>query len=231
MRYKEIQFWGDSILKGVVYDEARGRYVLLKENAVKLVSEQVLMPISNHSQMGRTAPQGLEAMKREAEGTFEDKLVVLEYGGNDCDFNWAAVAEDPGKAHACNTPDALFVDTMENLVQEVRQNGGTPVLCSMPPLDAQKYFQWITRNGLSKENILKFIGVPDRIYRWQEYYSSLVLRIASQLGCACLPIRETFLQVVRGEDVLCLDGIHPNAQGHRIMADAAGDVLSCLYPA
>lgn len=229
MQFREIQFWGDSILKGVVFDEARGRYVLLKENAVKLLAGRVRTPLVNRSQMGRTAPQALEVMEKSDE-RFDEALVVLEFGGNDCDFNWAEVADDPESAHICHTPDARFTQTLTALVKLVREKGGFPVLTTIPPLDPHRYLGWITRNGLSRENILKFIGQPERIYRWQEYYSSLALRMASALGCACLPIREAFLETVRGEDVLCRDGIHPNAQGHLIIADAAADVLGCLSP-
>ncbi|MEG1813923.1 MAG: SGNH/GDSL hydrolase family protein, partial [Clostridia bacterium] len=209
MHFDEVQIWGDSILKGVVYDQVRKRYVLLKECAVKVLSERLMVPISNHSQMGRTAPQGLEALKA-AQGDLANKLVVLEYGGNDCDFDWASVAERPADEHLCHTPSEVFSYTLEQLVNLVRRRGGTPALCTLPPLNAQRYLDWITRNGLSRENILSYIGVADRIYRWQEYYSSLVQRAAYQMRCICLPMRDAFLENVRGEDVLCLDGIHPN---------------------
>ncbi len=99
--------------------------------------------------------------------------------------------------------------------------GGTPLLCSLPPLDPRRYLKWIVKDGLDEGRILRFLGVPERIYRWQEYYSALVMRVASEINCRWLPLREAFLAVVRGEDVLCEDGIHPNDQGHRLIYDAA----------
>lgn len=230
MRCKEIQIWGDSIMRGVIYDEARKRYVLLKESAVALLSQKVLVPVKNFSQMARTAPQGLEALRAQEED-LTGRIVVLEYGGNDCDFDWRAVAEAPGEEHLCHTPAEAFSFTLEQLVSLVRRRGGTPVLCTLPPLDANRYLNWITRNGLSRENILKFIGVPERIYRWQEFYSSLVARAAKAMDCLCLPIRDAFLESVRDEDVMCLDGIHPNSQGHRLMADAAIEMAAGVFPA
>lgn len=62
----------------------------------------------------------------------------------------------------------------------VSRAGGTPVLCTLPPIDCARYFAWITRDGLSKEHILRFLGVQERIYRWQEYYSTVALRVAAQ---------------------------------------------------
>lgn len=230
MRFSEIQIWGDSIMKGVVYDAARKRYVLLRDNAVKLFGERLMVPIKNYSQMSRTAPQGLAALNS-AEENLEGKLVVLEFGGNDCDFDWKAVAEAPEEPHLCHTPSEAFSSALEQLVSLVRLRGGTPALCTLPPLHAHRYLDWITRNGLSRENILKFIGVPERIYRWQEFYSSLVSRTAAAMRCVCLPMRDAFLERVRGEDVMCLDGIHINEQGHRIMAEAAINMAEHMYPA
>lgn len=230
MLCKEIQIWGDSIMRGVIYDEVRKRYVLLKDSAVALLSQKILVPVKNFSQMARTAPQGLEALRAQ-EQDLTGRIVVLEYGGNDCDFDWRAVAEAPGEEHLCHTPAEAFSFTLEQLVSLVRRRGGTPVLCTLPPLDAHRYLNWITRNGLSRENILKFIGVPERIYRWQEFYSSLVVRAAKAMDCLCLPIRDVFLESVRDEDVMCLDGIHPNSRGHRLMADAAMEMAAGLFPA
>ena len=217
---KKIQIWGDSVLKGVIYDEARCRYALLKENAPNLVAREAGVAISNRSIMGRTAPEGLKAFKAETE-SLDNTWVLIEYGGNDCDFDWSAVADTPLAEHQPNTPSGVFMDALNQLVELVRARGGTPVLCTLPPLDAHRYLDWITRNGLSRERILQYIGVPERIYRWQEYYSSLVQQVAYNARCTCLPIRDRFLEMVRGENVMCVDGIHPNGLGHRLIADAA----------
>ena len=191
MKVEAIRVWGDSILKGIVFDSARKRYTIIKDNALSLLSEKVVTPIQNFSRMGATAPEALKALKAKlADASLENQIVVFEVGGNDCDFDWKAVAD-------------------------------TPVLCTLPPIDCARYFAWITRDGLSKEHILRFLGVQERIYRWQEYYSTVALRVAAQTNSLCLPLREAFLERVRGEDVLCEDGIHPNALGHRIIAETA----------
>lgn len=223
MQIMGIQIWGDSVLKGVIFDTLRNRYVLLKENAVSLISGTLNTPVVNHSRMGRTAPEGLIALNEEPREAIENRLIVLEYGGNDCDFDWAQVAKNPGFSHVPHTSAEQFVASLEDMVLLVRDKGGLPLLCTLPPLDHVRYLKWITRDGLREERIMSFLGTPERIYRWQEYYNALILRVAAKLDCACLPIREMFLEKVRGENVLCEDGIHPNAAGHKIIAQAAID--------
>jgi acyl-CoA thioesterase-1 len=221
MRYQGILAWGDSVLKGVVFDPVRNRYTLLKDSAMSMLSRCSPLPVENHSRMGRTAPEALEAMRSMSADAFRDKLVVIEYGGNDCDFNWAAVADAPDAPHAPRTSAEQFTRALSDMILHVRASGGMPVLCSLPPLDARRYLKWIVRDGLDESRILSFLGVPERIYRWQEYYSSLVLKVASEVNCRWVPLREAFLQKVRGEDVLCVDGIHPNSLGHKLIFDAA----------
>lgn len=221
MAASEILIWGDSVFKGVIFDSARERYALLKDSAVQLLQSLLPLPIVNRSQMGRTAPEAMRLLHEQKPEAIRGRVVVLEFGGNDCDYNWAKVAENPEAPHQPNTPVEQFTDALYRMVARVRDCGGRPVLSTLPPLDADRYLSWITRNGLSKENILRFIGKAEHIYRWQEYYSTLILRVAADTLCDCVPIREAFLEKVRGEDVLCQDGIHPNAAGHRIIADAA----------
>ncbi len=221
MQYAGIQVWGDSVLKGVVYDPARRRYTLLKDSAISMLSRTFKVPFENLSRMGRTAPEALSAMKSMDAEAFRDKLVVIEYGGNDCDFDWAAVADAPDAPHVPHTPADQFTTALKEMADHVRRMGGTPLLCSLPPLDPRRYLRWIVKDGLDEGNILRFLGVPERIYRWQEYYSTLVMKVASEVNCRWLPLREAFLSAVRGEDVLCEDGIHPNDQGHKLIYDAA----------
>ncbi len=217
----EILLIGDSVFKGVVFDTARQRYALLRDGAAQLLSALLPLPLVNRSQMGRTAPEGLSWLLSQPADSLRGRAVVLEFGGNDCDLDWKAVSERPDAPHEARTPAAQFTQALTEMVRHVRSCGGQPLLATLPPLDAERYLNWITRDGLSRENILRFLGQASRIYRWQEYYSALVLRVAQALQCDAVPVREAFLESVRGEDVLCVDGIHPNAAGHRIIADAA----------
>ncbi len=230
MLVSEILIMGDSVFKGVIFDSARQRYALLKNSAVQLLSGLLPLPIVNRSQMGRTAPEGLALLQAQPPSELKGRVVVLEFGGNDCDFDWRAVAGNPELPHTPNTPAGAFTDALFRMISRVRDCGGRPVLATLPPLDANRYLNWITRDGLSRESILRFIGEPARIYRWQEFYSTLILRLAAETLCECVPIREAFLEQVRGEDVLCADGIHPNESGHKIIADAAYHFAQGLLP-
>lgn len=229
MKITSVQIWGDSVLKGIFFDEARSRYAILRDNAARLVERELGIPIINRSRMGCTAPEGLAEMM-EDNSPLSGTLVLIEYGGNDCDMDWAAVAENPEGTHDPKTLPQKFEETLRAMAEQVRRRGGLPVLSTLPPLDAERYFQWVSR-GLSQENILKYLGSgPQRIYRWQELYSTIALRAAAELRCLCLPMREYFLENIVDQDIHSLDGIHLNELGHRMMAEAAMQAIRKQMP-
>ncbi|MBE6830962.1 MAG: SGNH/GDSL hydrolase family protein [Ruminococcaceae bacterium] len=90
------------------------------------------------------------------------------------------------------------------------------MLLSLPPIDAQRYFAWISR-GLNAENILRFLGDIEYIYRWHEMYNLAVYRLAMDQGVPLIDISSAFLKTGNFQDLICEDGIHPNENGHRLI--------------
>lgn len=212
-----IGVWGDSLLQGVVLDEGQGRYSILEDNCAVALARKIGIKISNNSRFGCTAPKGQKSLYRALEGDVEYAAAVIEYGGNDCDFRWEEIAADPDGEHIPRTPLDIFVRCYTDMIEALKARRVTPVLVTLPPLDAERYFAWITRNGLSKENILKWLGDVQHIYRWHERYSLAISSIASKFSCPLVDIRDAFLSVRNLGGLMCADGIHPNQEGHRLM--------------
>ena len=222
MMWKQLQIWGDSLLKGVVFDEIRNRYQILRGNCVQQLTALLPFPVENNARMGCTAPEGFEMLK---EGEMQPGgLALIEYGGNDCDMDWAAVAADPSKDHQPKTSPEVFASMLEQCVERVREADMQPMLVVPTPLHAPRYFDWVTR-GLDRAAVLGFLGDVERIYRWQERYALLVCTTASKLRCPLINLRDAFLAVKGYERLLCIDGIHPNAEGHALMLDTMKAVL------
>ncbi|MDF3001536.1 MAG: hydrolase family protein [Bacillota bacterium] len=210
---------GDSVAKGVIFDGVKNKYRLLKESFAQIIASQNNIPILNLSKFGCTISTGEEILKKhESELSYYD-YTILEFGGNDCDYNWAEVSAHPHKQHLCNTPVPDFLDKYKELIARVKQNGGKPVLMNLPPIDATRYFQWISK-GLNGKNIMNFLGEVDRIYRWQEMYSTAVDDLAEKEQVPLIDIRSGFMNNGNYSDYLCEDGIHPNEKGHLLISNA-----------
>ncbi len=217
---QNIGVWGDSLLKGVVLDEMRGKYETLKNSVAAQCAKILGLDIANNSRFGSTVTKGCRSLTQALEKGLDCDAVVIEFGGNDCDFNWEEVSDAPDAPHQPRTPLDTFRQTYRDMIQAVRQRDIEPVLMSLPPLDAQRYFDWITRTGLSRDNIMRFLGDVGRIYRHHESYSLAVTNMAMEQKCHYIGVREAFLTQPAPGDLMCADGIHPNGRGHVVMQEA-----------
>lgn len=219
--YNTIHLWGDSLGKGVVFDDARQRYCITPDRCVVKLQEALGCPIVNHSRMGAVAPEGLAGFDETPPDP--GALVVIEYGGNDCDMPWADISSNPDGIYEGKVPLPMFADTLRQFIAAVRARAMTPLLVTPPPLEANRYFQWVSR-GLLKEAILRFLGDVQHIYRWQERYSIAVREVAIDTQCALFDMRSAFLANRHYPELFCADGIHPNAQGHALIVDSLLEV-------
>jgi len=225
--YRKIGIWGDSVLKGVVFDEAKGAYRILAAGCAESVARVLNLSILNKSRFGCTIDKGMRQLERALADGLDCDLVLLEYGGNDCDFEWAAVATDPSLPHEPHTPLPQFKETYRQMIAMLRQNRIEPLVMSLPPIDAERYFEFIVSRGPDRNRIMAFLGDVQLIYRHQEAYSLAVTTLAATEGCRYAPVREAFLAARDCPGLICADGIHPNERGHELMQT----VFTSLVPA
>lgn len=155
---------GDSISKGIVYDEEQSKYIVLKENYVDLLQGKLKGIIHNTSRFGSTIIKGVSKLKNYIFKENPD-IVLIEYGGNDCDYNWDEVAENPDANHVPKTDFKLFEISLKETIDFLKCNKITPVLMTLPPLNADMYFKWVCKNNpIAKVNILKWLGSVTKIY-------------------------------------------------------------------
>lgn len=210
---------GDSIAKGIIYDESRKRYTFLKESFINMIKNNSDIEINNCSSFGCTVSKG-EKMLDKIESELKDyDYTFLELGGNDCDYDWAAVADAPDINHDCNTPIEIFKEKYKKIIERVSSAGSHPVLVTLPPIDSVRFFNWVSK-GLNKENILKFLGDVEHIARWQSMYNEAVHQLSKLYKLPIYDIRSIFFNQKKITDYLCKDGMHPNKEGHKLIYTA-----------
>lgn len=222
---------GDSISKGVVLDDAGGGYSILEDNYVSLVQRRTGGLIRNVSRFGSTLLKGKGRLAREIAEQRPD-IVLIEYGGNECDFDWLDIAAHPETDHSPKTDLGEFEATLRETVQGLETEGIVPVLMTLPPLDADRFLTWVSRSDPAAEGrILRWLGSVTKIYWWQERYSALIAKVARTTGTRSIDVRGAFLGCSDFRDLICQDGIHPNAAGHRLIAQTILDYMAGESPA
>lgn len=208
----QATIFGDSILKAVLYEN--GKYRMNMEPEREFSAESGIQ-IHNHARFGCTIRKAIGWIRRDCEesGKPEDS-VVLEFGGNDCDYDWARISQNPALRIQCKTPPEEFAALYREALALIRQSGRRPVAMTLPPIHSLRYLNFVCKNGLLKENLLRWLGDAGAIGRRQRLYSELALQVAREEQAEVIDLRAAFPQDETAlAELLCEDGIHPNQKG------------------
>lgn len=218
-----MYLFGDSIGRGIVLNAESGRYETV--DFLKPLRKNHGIVLKNYSMFGCTMIKGLSLIERHSQKFRKDDVVVVEYGGNDCNFSWKEIAGAPEKEHNPKTSPEDFIHSYQLAVEGIRMAGAKPVVLTLPPLDAGRFLNWVAA-GISKDNILKWLGGADMIYRWQEMYSLAVSKLAKMHDIPLIDIRSEFLCRKDISELLCIDGMHPTRKGYDLIMKTASAQLT-----
>ena len=216
--------FGDSIMKGIVMNtsqigEGTVKYIISDQGFVNRVGNSGGISIRNLSRFGSTILGGLNNLDRHLREIKPGDRVVLEFGGNDCNFDWKAISANPMAVHSPEVSLSQFHNLYVRLIEKVRAAGAIPILLSLPALLPQRFFDFVSK-GLNKENILKWLGGDiNYISNWHEQYNLEVFKLASQYHVEVIDITSIFLERRTLGDYYCADGMHPNEAGHALIAE------------
>ena len=212
-----VYIYGDSLMKATMPDRAFRYHFHLEELLPRYVKEGV--KLVNRAKMGATVRKGRALVEHDVERGLASGYALVAYGGNDSDFDWAAIAAEPEKDHRPHTELSAFRQLLGETVDALRGAGVQPVLMTLPPVDARRYLDFICRNGLSRENILRWLGDEQRIYRYQEAYSDTVAGFAAERRLPLVDVRRSFLLDRQLPRLIAADGIHLTLPGYTKLYD------------
>lgn len=216
----KICAFGDSVLKGVIFEN--NVYKISKDRFSNICERTLNIAIENKAKFGSTITTGEEVLKKNINilESPEIEYVILEFGGNDCDFKWEEISKKPNEE---NLPKSIIEDfkiTYTNIISAIKKYGKKVVLLSLPPINAKKYIDKITRNA-NRENILYWMqGNIQFLNDWHERYNIEVFKLAIYNNVPIIDITSKFLEQKDYSSFLCEDGIHPNVKGHKLIAES-----------
>ena len=103
------------------------------------------------------------------------------------------------------------------------QGGVQPVMMTLPPIDGERYLDFLCRDNLRRDRILDWLGEPQMIYRHQELYADTAAEIALRENIPLIPVRQTFLRNHRLSQLIAADGIHLTMPGYEQLFDTLAD--------
>ena len=148
-----------------------------------------------------------------------DKTVIIQPESG-LQFDWRAIAANPSDNHASQMDLVAYKALYTNKIAQARACGQEPVLVSLPIIDEDRYFAYITR-GMSmqeRRNILYWLGgKTERLRNIHEMYNLALFRVAAQHCVHIVDITSPMLASAHYEQLLEQDGITLSADGQAIV--------------
>lgn len=222
MKETKITLFGDSIAKGLEIKD--GKPVKLKDNAVNIVENYFNITIDNKSCFGQSIARlcRKKIIEQFIETIDETKnnVVVFNLGGNDVDFDWRAVADNPLLNHDCKTPLKNFINCYNHIISLLKANNIKVYLCTLPPLDANLFFNNYISKLVDGKKVMQFFdGDVTNIIRKQEIYNQTIINIANYNNIGLIDLRTKFLNCKNLANLYAEDGMHPNIEGQKLIAE------------
>ena len=138
-----------------------------------------------------------------------DKTIIIQPESG-LQFDWRAIAADPSGRHESNIDLVAYKALYINKIAQARARGLEPVLVSLPVMDENRYFAFITR-GMSmqeRKNLLYWLGgKTERLRNIHELYNLALFRLAATQCVHIIDITSPMLATPNYNELLEQDGV------------------------
>lgn len=146
---------GDSISKGVYLDN--GKIEKVNNSAIDIIQKELDCNIVNESSFGQTLERAynkkLFAQYLESLDKSKKNILVLSLGGNDSDYDWKQVSQQPTLPHSSKTDADTFYHTLTEIITQAKASGVEVIVTSLSPIDSERYFVNVLSNNYNADNI------------------------------------------------------------------------------
>ena len=157
-----------------------------------------------------------------------DKIVIIRPESG-LQFDWKSIAENPIGNHKPFVDLLAYKTTYINSIAQARARGQEPILVSLPIMDEDRFFAFITRGMTTEErmNILFWLGGKTaRLRNIHEMYNLTLFRLAAQQCVHIVDITSPMLSFTHYDELLEPDGISLSPAGEKMINDACFSLRS-----
>ena len=214
----KIVCFGDSLTRGISY--VKGRLRIIKDNypsSLAKLTESLPFEIMNKGVFNDNSDLLVNRVEKDVIAENPD-IVLIEVGGNDCNFHWDQVAKNPEGIHEPIVPLDRYLDNITTLVKQIQEKHVTPFLLTLPPLDPARYYQSIaSRFGPSIGHFVSYVG---GIEHWHGMYNRKLKSLAEELKVPLIDVRSYLKESGDLKSLISDDGIHLTSEGYQHMSKA-----------
>ena len=144
-------------------------------------------------------------------------------------YDWQAIAADPSAKHNPQMDLVAYKALYTNRIAQARAQGLEPVLVSLPIIDENRYFAFITR-GMSiqeRKNVLYWLGGHiERLRNIHALYNLALFRLAATQCVHIIDITSPMLASDHFNQLLEQDGVTLSPEGQALVDDELASLVS-----
>lgn len=157
-----------------------------------------------------------------------DKTLIIQPESG-LQYNWQEIAANPSGQHEPAMDLVAYKAQYTNRIAQARAHGQEPVLVSLPIMDENRYFAFITR-GMSmqeRKNLLYWLGgKTERLRNIHALYNLSLFRLAAQQCVHILDITSPMLASAHYEQLLEQDGVTLSPEGKQLVENELSTLIS-----
>ena len=157
-----------------------------------------------------------------------DKTLIIQPESG-LQYNWQAIAANPSGQHEPVRDLVAYKAQYTNKIAQARAHGQEPVLVSLPIMDENRYFAFITR-GMSmqeRKNLLYWLGgKTERLRNIHALYNLSLFRLAAQQCVHIIDITSPMLASAHYEQLLEQDGVTLSPEGQELVDNELSTLIS-----
>ena len=224
----KIICFGDSLTRGITY--VKGRMRIIKDNypnqLARLAEPVTGAEVVNKGVFNDNSELMMKRMEKDVLSEHPD-MVLISVGGNDCNFYWDQVAENPEGDHEPIVPLDRYLENVRKLALSFQAAKVKPFLLTLPPLDPARYYKTIA--GKFGSGIGHWISLVGGIEHWHGLYNRQLKLLAKEMNIDLIDVRSYLKESDDLSRLISDDGIHLTADGYKQMSEAVFLKLKSCY--
>lgn len=155
---------------------------------------------------------------------------VFIYPESGLQYDWKAIAANPGAEHKPQMELVAYKALYSNKIAHVRAKGLEPVLVSLPIIDENRFFAYITR-GMSvaeRRNVMYWLGgSTSRLRNLHDLYNLSLFRVAAQQCVHIIDVTSPMLASPYCSELLEADGVTLSIAGEALVRSEQSKCQAC----
>ncbi|HUO07574.1 MAG TPA: GDSL-type esterase/lipase family protein [Phycisphaerae bacterium] len=152
-------------------------------------------------------------------------IVLLMLGGNDADMNWRRFMVTSGRVARSNVRPAEYGNNLRTMIECVRSRGMSPLITDIPDHDVTARGDYLSKLlQIDVAGMIRNSGLQETSDRELRAFWDQAALVSERCGVPLVSYGRKLVETGRNR-VLGVDGVHPNAFAHRLIAQELLPVL------